>query len=192
MLHLVSSNEVNENSQPNCWDCQLFNVEFECCPIIQGVDYKKGTIARRCQAFRYTKGIDPSRHSIDDCSEDDSSIFDFFINGERNHHIIYPEKPLLPATTQEGVYWYKSPTNMWGCWILNESKKKLMPTPQDIYQAEKGWADKVYRSPVPLHDHECHKDLRSRICWYIDDEGWGQYVILLANEIGYLSYPKPK
>lgn len=205
MLKLVIDNTKQKRCYKTCRNnCELFNETFQLCPILKDVDYDNPLITKRCQDFRekaFSNEMDQNAADIIDelfdllegDGTEEEEHFVFSVQGEKLvDNPNYPFAPHLPFHLKiPDLYWYVSPCKTFGCWIWNESKRKCMNVYSNVEQVEKGWAKGVYRSPVPLHDHKSSKQLISRVCWYIDEDGWGQYGIIIGNKIGYLVNPKP-
>lgn len=190
-------------------DCFLYNSELDCCPIFKGVELDDPLVAYRCQEFQdkdwWTDDTLDGNLDIDSSYEEEimqllqleeeqsENGFDFLVSGERfSDKGNYPNEPGLPLSNYiENLHWYVSPEGDFGCWILNESKNKLMNVQVDVSTVQKGWAEKVYRSPVPLHDHDSTNALNSRVCWYVDYDGWGQYGLIVGNKVAFLTNPRP-
>lgn len=95
----------------------------------------------------------------------------------------YPVKaPFIPEE-EEQLQWYYNEKEKWGSWILNIcsrpmtvpvnlEKATMYPVSHSNNQAER----LVYRSPIPLHQAEVPNSFRAHMTWYIDENGWGQYV----------------
>jgi hypothetical protein len=185
-------------------NCVLYNDELQTCPVFKGLNYEDPNIVKRCLEFTDKKETekfynDDVADTIITLIEDQFSVsgeldFLFELNGTNRLQSTdsYPLKPEVMVSDSGDFYWYVSPDETFGCWIKNTSKKSLFAIPANIDEALKGWAKNIYRSPIPLHDHQASKSLRSRMCWYVDEEGWGQYTVIIANEIRFLTYPKPK
>lgn len=124
---------------------------------------------------------------------------DYLIDDEIFHELIgnrfnktestYPLKPDVPSKSEDAK-WYVSRCGTFGCWLINQYKKPLS-LPSKIDCAEKGWSKNVYKSPVPLHNHKTSLSLSSRIAWVIDEDGYGQYALLVNGRISTISSPKP-
>lgn len=181
---------VNNKEDITCSShCHLFNKEYNCCSILSGLSYNDPKIPKRCSNFQYKKSESYMNSSA--IQLDSSRAFDFTVVGERYIHEFYPKQPEVAISGVPGeLYWYVDPINNYGCWILNESLSGLMTVPSSRKRAETGWAEEVYRSPIPLHDHKCHPNLRGRICWYVDHDGWAQYGVLIGGHIGYIEHPR--
>jgi hypothetical protein len=66
-----------------------------------------------------------------------------------------------------------------------------MVFPENREKAEFGWTKKVYKSPIPLHDHKSSLSLASKVVWVIDEDSYGQYALLVNGQITSFSSPKP-
>ncbi|MFE7064514.1 hypothetical protein ACFVAD_20475 [Sutcliffiella sp. NPDC057660] len=90
----------------------------------------------------------------------------------------YPFSPDI-SSQREDAYWYTSPDETFGCWVVNNSKN----TVSLAITGEK----REYSSVVPLHDHEAPSTLASRMCWYVDQNGIGRYTMLDNGKVIRLS-----
>lgn len=102
---------------------------------------------------------------------------------------VYPIQPDVPAKREDAI-WYVDPDKKFGCWVVNKSPQKFIAI-DNFAIVQQGWTDRVYKSPYPLHDHGSSLSLSSRMVWYVDEEGYGQYALLCAGKISIISHPKP-
>lgn len=199
LLRLVVDNrtKVNNDKLITCRNsCELFDDITNSCSIKQNVKVDSPHEAMRCGHFipRLSQKSGDFRFKLigyeEDFIVDDDDIFHELIGQSFNEETsTYPLQPDFPSKNPNAV-WYVSPDQKYGCWIVNEYKKPL-EIPTSIETAVKGWANKVYKSPVPLHNHKTSLSLASKIAWYIDKDGYGQYVLLVNGKISTLSFPKP-
>lgn len=212
MLKLVTDNTNKENNnnaeirQKTCRNnCVLFNDKTNSCPIFKGLNYNDPTVVKRCLEFNDVDEAEGLYHNSDykdtvvtlieeNFSVDADMDFMFGLTGKQNsqNQSKYPYEPDIPFHERmDGLYWYTSPDESFGCWIKNDCKKPfgIIPTSKD--KAKKGWAKNIYASPIPLHDHEASQSLKTRMCWYVDKDGWGQYTVIIANKIKFITFPKP-
>jgi hypothetical protein len=104
---------------------------------------------------------------------------------------LYPLQPDRPLQRDDAV-WFTSTCISFGCWILNKSKKKFVVVSNNTNAPEQGWSEYVYKSPYPLHNHNSPLAAASRLAWYVDEDGFGQYVMLINGEIATFTFKKPK
>lgn len=98
----------------------------------------------------------------------------------------YPLKPNI--SVRSDAVWYISSDKSFGCWIISLSKRnRFMLANTD--SIDKGWHEEVYRSPYPLHNHDCSPEDAIELAWVIDEDGYGQYAYLDDGEIDYF-HPK--
>lgn len=191
-----------KNNSTTCRNsCELFDGITESCSIKEKVNVDIAFEASRCGHFLQKapetfplKKTPSFKFSLieeeDDYLIDDEEIFHELIGSKFDkRESTYPLQPDFPSK-REDASWYVSPSGTYGCWIINNYIKPL-PLPVDIDQAEKGWSKKVYRSPIPLHDHKTSISLASKIAWVIDEEGYGQFSLLVNGKISTISVPKP-
>lgn len=215
MIKLVTNNvnkpikdELSKNNKTvkTCKaNCVLFNHGYNTCPIFKGLNYEDPNIVKRCLEFTdiakteelYTESSNvlENEYHVQNTSEtgiDDDFLFELIGDEGAEEYSDYPKVPELDfAESMKGIHWYVSPDESFGCWIKNNSRKQFGVIPVDRESAVSGWADNIYRSPIPLHDHGASESLKSRMCWFVDEDGWGQYTLILANKIKFLTYPKP-
>lgn len=204
MLKLVVDNDrTNQKNPPvTCRNsCDLFDEITGMCSINQVINVDSVYEAARCGFFIYresmslTKQTQPSkRFSL---TEDDA---DYLLDDEEIFHQLigrsvykeeyrYPQEPDFSAF-RDDAQWFVSPCGTYGCWIINNYKKPFI-IPKNKEMAEKGWSNKVYKSPFPLHDHKSALPIASKMAWVIDGEGYGQYCLLVNGKISSISSPKP-
>ncbi|WP_374717788.1 hypothetical protein [Neobacillus sp.] len=202
MLKLVVDNSNgNKKNMITCRNaCDLFDYNTESCSIKNNVNVDSPYETSRCGHFlnkasmNYEELNSNFRFSLigdeDDFLIDDEEIFHELIGTKASiKQSTYPLNPDFPSK-RDDAKWFVSPDGQYGCWIINMSKKP-MPLPINIEQAEKGWNKNVYKSPIPLHDHKTSLTLASKVAWVIDEEGYGQYCLLVNGKISTISSPKP-
>jgi hypothetical protein len=205
MLKLVVDNNrrLSQMNTITCRNsCELFDSITESCSIKEKVNVDSPYEASRCGHFMIkgsmsieTKNNIEFKFSLieEDNNEyivDDEEIFHELIGNKFDKsRSTYPSQPDFPSK-REDAFWYVSPCGTYGCWIINHFKSPLSFT-ASIERVEKGWSKKVYRSPIPLHDHKTSLALASKIAWAIDEEGYGQYNLLVNGTISTISSPKP-
>ncbi|MDC3424389.1 hypothetical protein NC797_07695 [Aquibacillus sp. 3ASR75-11] len=205
-LQLVVDNTLNkkERTAPTCrLNCELFDPVTKECGINHEINPDDPLLAARCGDMIYKDEDDDSVYlpEADEQSEieytlteeevdfEDEMMFMEF-NGDKFNAVqsTYPEQPDYPASRDDAI-WYISPCGAYGCWIVNKSQKRFMAVTND--KVKSGWSKNVYKSPYPLHNHNTALSLASRMAWYVDEEGYGQYVILANGKISMISSPKP-
>lgn len=193
MFKIISK---NTSIVKNCkTQCELYNHSINSC-VFKDLNYDDPNTLKRClnflpindTSFLYTEKNKPNTIETD-------YDFVFEIIGKRNVEDVsnlYPLEPEMDfSETIPNIYWYVEPNKTYGCWILKHKNKPFAAIPNSKEQAERGWVKSIYRSPIPLHDHAASKSLESRMCWFVDEDGWGQYTLILANQIKFITYPKP-
>ncbi|RHW36075.1 hypothetical protein D1B31_18530 [Neobacillus notoginsengisoli] len=202
MLKLVVDNGQLNNNLPTCRkSCDLFDEITGQCSISQGLDVDSPYEAARCGFFmhRESMAIEENlpihkRFSLieedADYLLDDEEIFHQLVGKSvLKEHYSYPSEPDFSSLRKDAT-WFISPCGTYGCWIVN-LYKSLLSIPQDKEAAQKGWSNKVYRSPIPLHDHKSPLSIASKMAWVIDEDGYGQYAMLVNGKISQISAPKP-
>lgn len=135
--------------------------------------------------FRFSLAEEESEELLDD----DEIFHQFTGKSVYKESYLYPAEPDFSAN-RDGANWFVSPCGSYGCWIVNLYKKPMF-FPKEKEDAEKGWSSKVYKSPIPLHDHKSSISIASKMAWVIDEEGYGQYALLVNGKITTISSPKP-
>lgn len=202
MLKLVVDNrKTTQTNLITCRNsCELFDTITERCSIKENVNVDSTYETSRCGLFLHKSTWDVPKSHMDlklsligeeeDYIIDDEEVFHALIGNDFSNQLsTYPSHPDFPSRNNEAA-WYVSPDESFGCWIINNFKKPQL-VPSSIEKAEKGWSNRVYKSPFPLHDHKSALPIASRIAWIIDTEGYGQYSLLVNGRISTLSSPKP-
>lgn len=198
MIRLVVNNtHVNKDYLTCRNSCELFDEITTKCAIKDNVNVDDRMEVLRCghfidkseintKGFRFSLIEDEGNFDFDD-----ENLFHEFLGEKfKREDSMYPLQPDFPSKRNDAI-WYVSPKKDFGCWIINKSKRKLVSLPKDD-ELEYGWGKNVYKSPIPFHDHKASLSLASKMAWYIDEEGFGQYVLLTNGQISQISKPKPK
>lgn len=197
MIKLVVDNtKLNSKKNPTCKDtCSLYDPIMQQCGVFNEVDIKSTDTYARCQVKIPHNSIRPNQRFDKELEEhiSNSSYPEWYeAAGEDEKEPSEESYPFRPSNSQgqrNDTTWYFDPEGRFGCWILNHSNKKLSAI--DKSGPEMGWGDTVYKSPVPLHDHQAPIPLCSKMCWYVDKEGYGQYVLMDKGIVKMISQPKP-
>ncbi|MEK3992705.1 hypothetical protein [Robertmurraya sp. FSL R5-0851] len=207
MLKLVIDNKKEEcptHDLITCRNtCEYYDEKTEKCSIHLEVDVDSAYDAARCGFFLHKSMTLPESNSkimntrftlIEEEADyllDDPEIFREFV-GKKVYKEMYTY-PLEPdfSAFRDDAYWYISPCGTYGCWIVNLYQKPMV-TPKDRESAKIGWTKKVYKSPIPLHNHKSSVPLASKVVWIVDEDGYGQYGLLANGQITSLSSPKPR
>ncbi|MCC3358971.1 hypothetical protein [Bacillus sp. REN16] len=205
-LRLAVDNTKNKNSSPTCRNnCELFDPLSEQCGIHNNINANDPALIFRCGDVIYKEQNNfianyplPTNNDLNNLSlhedEFESQYYDestfFEIMGVKFDETksTYPSIPDYPATRNDAI-WYIDPKKEWGCWIINKSKQRFMAVNEGTLI--QGWAKNVYKSPYPRHNHNASLPLASKMAWYVDEDGYGQYVILSNGNISMISIPKP-
>lgn len=181
MLSLVVDNTKNakEISYTCRNSCDLYDVLTESCSIKNKVDVDNPFVVSKCSRYLPISSLELdikiNQKELDGLAEEEISYPEIQGQIETLEKSCYPFKPDFPAGRTD-ANWYVSPCQEYGCWIVNDYKKPIVlvsPNP----------GEKVYKSAVPLHNHNASIGLASRIAWYIDENGIGRYVTLLNGHI---------
>lgn len=176
--------------------CFYFDGQSGKCGIFDEINLDDPKTVHRCQ--RFSDWREEDTEEVFELIEDGFSVefededFLFELSGDKYSHenSTYPLKPDFPSNREDAI-WYISPDKSFACWVINKSKKRFV-TVNSNKSVEMGWSKKIYNSPYPLHDHEASSSLKSRMAWYVDEQGWGQYVLLVNGEITMISEPRPQ
>jgi len=177
-------------------NCFYFDARTQKCGIFKNIEADDPKTALRCQKFSDWT-TDEEEDEVYELIEDDFIVefddenFLFELMGDKfsQEKSNYPIEPDFNSNREDAI-WYVSPDQSFGCWVINKSKKRFVAVNSEL-TVEIGWMNKIYKSPFPLHDHESSAPLKSRMAWYVDEQGWGQYVLLINGKIEMLSAPKP-
>lgn len=203
MLKLVVDNNrnINLNNDITCRNsCDLFDEITGKCSINKNINVDSPYEAARCGFFLSKNEMSmPKKDQVGfrfslieeeaDYLLDDEEIFHELVGKSLKKNYTYPLKPDF-SSSRDDAFWYVSPCRQYGCWIINQCKKPI-PLPKNKSEAEMGWSKRVYKSPIPLHDHKSSLSIASKMAWVIDEEGYGQYALLVNGEISSISCPKP-
>lgn len=203
MLKLVVNNTKKEESnQITCRSsCDLFDEITQTCSINHHINIDSPYEAARCGFFLSKEAMFLSTEEnkirfslIEEEAEyllDNKEIFQHLIGvGTKKDNYSYPAFPDFNSL-RDDAHWYISRCKSYGCWIVNFCEKPLKCL-SNISEAEKGWSQKVYKSPIPLHDHKSSISIASKVVWVIDKDGYGQYGLLVNGRITSISSPKPE
>ncbi|RFB11455.1 hypothetical protein DZB84_20525 [Bacillus sp. HNG] len=206
-LRLAIDNTKNKNSIPTCRNnCELFDPLSEQCGIHNNINPDNPTLIFRCGDVIYKEQKDvfvnyslpantdlrnTSLHEDEFESEccDESTFFEIMGVKFDESKSTYPSIPDYLSNRNDAI-WYIDPKEEWGCWIINKSKQRFMVVNEGALT--QGWAKNVYKSPYPVHNHNASLPLASKMAWYVDEDGYGQYVILVNGNFSMISSPRPK
>jgi hypothetical protein len=189
-------NNTSDNEMKTCRShCFYFDSRTEKCGIFKNIEADDPKTVLRCQKF--SDWQEEEQEEVYELIEDDFTVefddenFLFELMGDKfsQEKSKYPLKPDFNSNRDDAI-WYVSPDQSFGCWVINKSKKRFVAV-NPRADVETGWMKKIYKSPFPLHDHESSSPLKSRMAWYVDEQGYGQYVLLINGKIEMLSAPKP-
>ncbi|KZE67954.1 hypothetical protein AWM68_17430 [Fictibacillus phosphorivorans] len=205
MLKLIVDNDQNQNNPfaVTCRNsCDLFDGITGVCSIHQNVNVDSEYEAARCGNFlsREFKELSTNEHipfkfslieeEADYLLDDEEIFHELTGSSVYKKEYTYPNQPDFSAH-RDDASWFISPCGTFACWIVNQYNKPQR-VPKSMEDAVKGWSKKVYKSPIPLHDHKSSLSIASKMAWVIDEDGYGQYALLVNGRISSISSPKPK
>ncbi|MGD6961526.1 hypothetical protein ACQCVB_04910 [Fictibacillus phosphorivorans] len=172
--------------------CELYDWITEGCSIKRGVNIDDPNTLRCCNLFlcrEYMRNLATNQELISEWKpENENQVIG---DDDKNYeNSLYPLQPDRPSQRDDAV-WFVSTCKSYGCWLINKFKKKFVII-SNSKVPEQGWSKKVYKSPYPLHNHMSPLAAASRIAWYVDEEGFGQYVMLINGEIATFTSKKPE
>lgn len=201
IVNNTTSNQENQEKLTCRNSCEYFDEITESCSIKANVNVDSTYEVLRCSQF-FGKIIPDENYealkafslqadvsSVAD-EESDSMFKELLGQKEILDASNYPLEPDFPSRRSDAS-WFVAPCGTYGCWIINKNLNRLSIV-KDIAQVEKGWHDTVYKSPIPLHDHQSSLGLASRIAWVVDENGFGQYALLINGNVSDIRYPRPK
>lgn len=180
--------------------CEYFDEITERCSIKADVNVDSTYEVLRCTQF-FGKIIPDDNYegpktfrlkedvSSEEDGENDSMFKELLGQKEILNSSSYPLEPDFPSRRSDAC-WFVSPCGNYGCWIINKSQNRFSII-KHLEDVIKGWHDSVYKSPIPLHDHKSSLGLASRIAWEVDEDGYGQYALLINGKVSDMRYPRP-
>ncbi len=204
MLKLVvdntNENNVNGSQDKTCRShCLNFDASTNECGFFKDINLDDPKTTERCQKyFEWEKDLDVEEEEIFELIDDEFSVefessdFPFEIMGDKfeKGQSEYPFAPDFDCGHEDGI-WFVAEDESFGCWIINHSKKRFLDVNSHV-AAKEGWSEKIYKSPYPLHNHNASAPLCSRMAWYVEQDGYGQYVLVINGKIQMLTEKKPK
>lgn len=203
MLKLVVDNrrKKSDKNTVTCRNsCDLFDEITGKCSINKNLNVDSPYETARCGFFLERDSmvlpIEHTRFKFSLMEEESDELLD---DEEIFHQLMgksvyketytYPMKPDF-SSNREDANWFVSPCETYGCWIVNLYRKPMI-FPKNKTDAEKGWSNKVYKAPIPLHDHKSSVSIASKMAWVVDEDGYGQYGLLVNGKISTISSPRP-
>lgn len=202
MLKLVVNNNKNhKNTLITCRNsCDLFDEITGKCSINKNLNVDSPYETARCGFFLERDSMAlPMEHTrfkfslmeeeSDELLDDEEIFHQLMGKSVYKETYSYPVQPDF-SSKREDAKWFVSPCRTFGCWIVNLFQRPML-TPMNKESAIKGWSSKVYKSPIPLHDHKSSISIASKMAWVIDEDGYGQYALLVNGKISTISSPRP-
>ena len=195
------SNQENVDEKLTCRNsCEYFDEITESCSIKANVNVDSTYEVLRCTQFfgkitsdENYEGPKAFRLQEDVSSAEDEESDSMFKELLGQKEILdvsnYPLEPDFPSRRTDAS-WFVAPCGNYGCWVINKSSCKFSVV-KNMEEVVKGWHESVYKSPIPLHDHKSSLGLASRIAWVVDEDGYGQYALLINGNVSDVRYPRP-
>jgi hypothetical protein len=167
MLKLVID---NTKQRENCRiACDLFDNLTESCSVIVDADISNPATISGCRYFLSKRFVQAAiEMDAEQLRQEESYI--------ATDKWLYPLFPDEPANREDAV-WFLSPCMNYGCWIINNSKQKLYAISSSLSNRLPEEV-RVYKSLCPLHNHHAPIPLASKVAWYVNEEGYGAYMLL--------------
>jgi hypothetical protein len=160
----------NTKQRGNCRiACDLFDDLTDSCSVIVDADISNPATVSGCRYFL-------SKKFVEAAIEMDTKQLRQEGSDSATDKWLYPMFPDEPVNREDAV-WFLSPCMNYGCWIVNNSKQKLYAVSSSF---SKRLPDevRVYKSPYPLHNHHAPITFASKVAWYVNEEGYGVYMLL--------------
>jgi hypothetical protein len=193
---VVDNTKANSKKTPTCKEtCSLYDPVMQQCGVFKDVDVQSPATYARCQVKIPHNSLRPNPTFDKELEEHilNSPYPEWYESaGDLDKDLAESTYPLRPSNAQgqrNDAVWYFDPEGKYGCWIINQSKSRFSTI--DKKGPKMGWGETVYKSPIPLHDHHAPLPLCSKMCWYVDEQGYGQYVLMDKGIIKMISQPKP-
>ncbi|MCM3005838.1 hypothetical protein [Priestia koreensis] len=193
MLKLVIDNEKKEELL-TCRSCSLYDPISDACGIWSEADINDPILVYRCEEYIPNDLDDSSNplkesYSFTEVVEVDNDPVFYQMFGQIDMAKNYPAQPEYHPK-RDDVTWYVNREKQFGCWILNTFSKRFLVVRDE--SPVMGWHKNVYKSPYPLHDHDSSPSIAPFMCWFVDEDGYGQYVLLVEGEKRMITAPRPK
>ncbi|MFD1736169.1 hypothetical protein ACFSCX_06280 [Bacillus salitolerans] len=182
----------SRKERPTCkTGCSLFDPFTNKCGYYPSADIESPNVYARClRKCPIEDDVEMDIYYEDSIQDDEETFYEFAGHAFDEEQSTYPFKPDIDSPRDDAT-WYIDPTKTYGCWIVNQSERKLVGVTNK--GVEVGWSKHVYKSPYPVHNHKSALSLASKMCWYVSSDGFGQYVLLSQKgEIKMISAPRPQ
>lgn len=197
MLKLVVNQELKENAPTCSTHCTMFDPISNQCALYSNIDTEKPSVFARCQykipiasnnkqLSPFTKPHRLKEIEIVRAEDENHDEWPEFAGTKASSSSNYPFSPDVDIKRSD-AQWFVSPDQSFGCWIINHSRKRLIVVENDLTSIN---GKRAYSSLFPLHDHKAAASLASHMCWYVDQDGLGQYVLVGDGNIMLVSSPK--
>jgi hypothetical protein len=185
LLKLVIDNtkQSKEASSTCRTTCSLYDPVMQQCGIFSDVEVTNPEVYARCQ-MKVPHSYNQNKQHY---SESFKQIwFEPAGANKLQEQMTYPAAPGIDSPID--AEWYVDPSKEFGCWLINKSTTLSL-----VQDASHFNSSNTYQSAVPLHNHSAPPLLQSKMCWYVNEEGYGQYVLLNHGRVQMISQPmRPK
>jgi len=186
LLKLVIDNtkQSKEASSTCRTTCSLYDPVMQQCGIFSDVEVTNPEVYTRCQMkLPYSYSKENEQYYSESYNQ---SWFEPAGVKKIQEQMTYPGPPRVDSPSD--AEWYVDPSNEYGCWLINKSSTLSL-----VQEASHLNSANMYQSPVPLHNHSAPLPLQNKMCWYVNEEGYGQYVLLNHGRVQMISQPqRPK
>jgi len=111
---------------------------------------------------------------------------------EKMNETVYEGYPFCAPCEpiHEGMLWYVNEKKNFGVWIINDSPHNIFENEEILF----GWSPFVRFSTAPSHEpiNITSAQLRERLVWYVDEDGYGQYSVIKNNGQLWIPIERPE
>ncbi|UAL49861.1 hypothetical protein K7887_22350 (plasmid) [Sutcliffiella horikoshii] len=169
MLKLVVNNP-KKKIQTCQTDCMMYDGLTDQCGYWKNIEVAKPSVFLSCEKKVLSKSTNESL-DYSWSKHMQHASYSNVINDEG-----YPFQPVRKVDRSD-AFWYVSPDQTFGCWVIDKSTKKIIALNKTIESTRQ------YSSPVPLHDHGAAGPIASVMCWYVNQDGIGKYAMLKDSKL---------
>lgn len=159
-----------------CKDCLFYDASSYECGVYDNVDTEDPEVFAACSIKEEFQPFS-QRSETDYDEEDQEALYQQLIKNDGQNK--YPSKPDVPNSRNDAT-WFVAPDNSFGCWIINRSGNPIVDGSRIPEEPE---TQRSYYTPFPLHNHNAMGQLASMMCWFVDEQGFGRYVIMTEDDV---------